>query len=289
MNSDPLVSIVLPTYNGSRYLEQSLQSIVNQTYSNWELILVDDASTDTTPELIAQWVKMDLRIRAVRNDRNRRLPGSLNHGFTFARGQFLTWTSDDNRYRPDALEKMLQCLRAHPAVGMVYASSSDIDEHGAIVREVVAEEPPLLTEKNVVRACFLYRSEVRQKVGDYDENFCLVEDWDYWIRIARHYPLMNLRQNLYEYRWHPNSLTTTKQQQVRLAVIQLLDKHLPDMNWAGSRAVAEGYFFLAAFSKSLGDYPNMMRFLKAAFRHDPLLSVKSTIAHFGSSVLRPTS
>ena len=286
MNSDSLITIVLPTYNGIRYLEQSLQSVVDQTYPNWELILVDDCSTDTTPDILAKWAKRDSRIRVLRNERNLRLPASLNRGFSEARGKFLTWTSDDNLYLPDALEKMLQCLLDHPQVGMVYSSSYDIDEKGTIVREVVAEDPSELTTTNIVRACFLYRAEVRQKVGDYDTDFCLVEDWDYWIRIARHFPLMNLRPTLYQYRWHPNSLTTTKRDEVHRGVMRLLEKRLPDMEWAGVTAVANGYLFVAIFAKSLGDYARMTKFFRAAFRQAPWLSLKTAITHFGAPFFR---
>src|ERR1039457_1713066 len=107
MNTNSLVSVVLPTYNGSRYLDESIRSVVGQTYQNWELIIVDDASTDTTPQTIAEWIKSDSRIRSLRNDRNLKLSASLNKGFDISRGEFLTWTSDDNLYRATALQQML--------------------------------------------------------------------------------------------------------------------------------------------------------------------------------------
>ena len=96
MISDPLISIVLPSYNGARYVCESIDSCLRQSYHNWELIIVDDASTDDTPSIIAEYVARDHRIRSIRNAVNRRLPGSLNIGFADASVQFLTWTSDDN-------------------------------------------------------------------------------------------------------------------------------------------------------------------------------------------------
>ena len=92
MKRNPLVSIVLPTHNGARYLEQAVQSCLDQTYRNWELIIVDDASTDETPALIARLVAADSRIRSIRNEVNQKLPGALNTGFAQARGEYLTWT-----------------------------------------------------------------------------------------------------------------------------------------------------------------------------------------------------
>ncbi|HEY7975548.1 MAG TPA: glycosyltransferase family 2 protein, partial [Ktedonobacterales bacterium] len=99
----PLISITLPVYNGARFLPESLASIVAQTYTNWELICVDDTSTDATPTVLAEWAARDARIHVIRHEVNKRLPGALNTGFAAARGELLTWTSDDNRYRPDAL------------------------------------------------------------------------------------------------------------------------------------------------------------------------------------------
>src|SRR6516162_6752271 len=102
----PLISIVLPTFNGARYLREAIESCLHQSYPNWELILVDDASTDETPSIIADYLARDRRVTSLRNPVNRKLPGSLNAGFAQARGELLTWTSDDNCYRPHALNEM---------------------------------------------------------------------------------------------------------------------------------------------------------------------------------------
>src|SRR5687768_16352258 len=107
MKPGPLVSIVLPTYNGCRYLCESIDSCRKQTYPHWELILVDDCSTDDTPRIMAEAVRSDARIRSVRHETNKKLPSGLNTGFRLAKGDYLTWTSDDNCYRPEALAEMV--------------------------------------------------------------------------------------------------------------------------------------------------------------------------------------
>src|SRR5688572_20908989 len=105
--SEAMVSIVLPTFNGSRYLAESIESCLAQTYRAWELIIVDDCSTDETPSIIKSFEARDSRIRSIRNQKNLKLPGSLNAGFAEAKGALFTWTSDDNLYRPNALEVMV--------------------------------------------------------------------------------------------------------------------------------------------------------------------------------------
>src|ERR1043165_1952652 len=98
MCDNPVISIVLPSFNGSTYLSKSIDSCLSQTYSNLELILVDDASTDDTPRIMQQYAAQDSRVRVLQNATNRKLPASLNIGFRAARGRYLTWTSDDNLY-----------------------------------------------------------------------------------------------------------------------------------------------------------------------------------------------
>ena len=106
--SEPLVSIVLPTYNRAHLLGHAIRSVLAQMYRNLELIVVDDNSKDDTPSVVRSFD--DARIRCVRNDPNLKLPAALNRGFSLARGELLTWTSDDNLYAPAAIGKMAAAL-----------------------------------------------------------------------------------------------------------------------------------------------------------------------------------
>src|SRR5438034_11794938 len=99
-----LITIVLPTHNGAKYLRESIESCLGQTYHNLELVVVDDASSDATPDVIAEY--SDPRLISVRHGQNRGLPEALNTGFAHSRGHYLTWTSDDNRYAPEARAEM---------------------------------------------------------------------------------------------------------------------------------------------------------------------------------------
>src|SRR5262245_43666619 len=109
----PLVSIVLPTYNGSRFIQKSIESCLHQTYRRIELIIVNDCSTDETPAIIEEYAKGDSRVRIIHNATNQKLPLSLNIGFAAAKGEYFTWTSDDNYYAPNAIEKMVDVLQQH--------------------------------------------------------------------------------------------------------------------------------------------------------------------------------
>ena len=95
MTKNNKVSIILPTYNGKKYIRDSIESIINQTYTNWELIIVNDCSTDDTQKIIEEYQQKDKRIIVINNEKNLKLPASLNRGFEEASGEYYTWTSDD--------------------------------------------------------------------------------------------------------------------------------------------------------------------------------------------------
>lgn len=218
---DKKVSIVLPVYNGEQYLSSALESILCQSYRNIELILVNDCSTDSTEEIIARYQARDSRIVSLRNEKNLKLPASLNRGFAHATGEYYSWTSDDNLYKPNAIEEMVRCLEARPELGMVYCDYEIIDENGAVTRQFQVGDSESQIFHNTLGACFLYRRQVAEAVGEYDTSRYLVEDYDYWLRIRLACQIEPIHQCLYQYRLHSNSLTSTKKQAIELALIQM--------------------------------------------------------------------
>lgn len=202
---NPKVSIILPTYNGSQYLKRSIDSCLNQTYKNIELIIVDDCSTDETPNIVRSY--KDDRIRYVRNQKNQRLPRSLNVGFTFATGDYLTWTSDDNEFLPEAIAVMLKFLEENKSVDFVYADnlSKYLDTGETKKRNISG--PANIKERNCVGACYLYTRKVYETVGGFNPNYELVEDYEYWVRVSKKFRMHYLPQVLYIYGEHSQSLT----------------------------------------------------------------------------------
>lgn len=209
-----LISIVLPVYNGAKYLRESIDSVLAQTYHNWELLIVDDCSSDETPAIALEYTQKDARIRYYRNEENLRLPRNLNKGFTLTSGEYLTWTSDDNRYRPDALEMMYQALQHNANAQFVYASYDVIDENDNLIETYIARKgsSKQIVGFNVVGACFLYTRTVYETVGEYDPEMILVEDFDYWQRIFMRFDAIAIEDTLYDYRRHGSALTSTMRQ-----------------------------------------------------------------------------
>lgn len=288
MSTQDLVSIVLPTYNGARYLPQAIESCLQQTHSNLELIIVDDASTDDTPAIIARYAQRDPRIRPHRNPANRKLPASLNAGFSLARGDFLTWTSDDNCYRPNALAEMLACLQQRPDIHLVYAGMTWIDANDATLRYDPPRPPSDLPLGNCIGACFLYRRQVHQTLGGYAEDRFLVEDYDFWLRATLHFQLQPLDRDLYLYRTHDASLSGQQPLRVRLASERLLLERLPQLHWLTRRARGNAYWSLGHAARQRGDHAAALKFTLRAARYIPLTVLRREIGRLRQDrALRP--
>lgn len=228
MNCNDLVSIVLPVYNGERFLSQSIDSILRQTYRNWELIIVNDCSTDYTLKICQEYAGKDARIRVVNNSINQKLPRSLNIGFQNAKGSYLTWTSDDNCYEDNALERLIDFLHQNAEYGMVYSDMILIDENGIDIGRRMSKENQLYSF-NCIGASFLYTRECYKKVGEYDVNRFLVEDYEYWLRITKSFKIGHLSEFLYKYRFHNNSLTFSRMKQIGERLLELKIDYLDDI------------------------------------------------------------
>lgn len=232
--SGALVSIVLPTYNRAGLLGHAIRSVLAQTHRELELIVVDDNSKDETPEVVRSFD--DARIRYVRNERNLKLPGALNKGFALAQGQFLTWTSDDNLYAPEAVERMVSLLRADHC-DLVFADYYEFARHDETtgaplhLHPIALPATPRFEERNSIGACFLYSRAVYERIGDYDTELFLVEDYDYFIRIRNAgFSMRHIAEPLYYFSRHDDALFCSRFAEVQAAGVlvryknALLDK-----------------------------------------------------------------
>ncbi len=225
-NKKPLISIILPVYNGEKYLSSAIESLLQQTYDNWELIIVNDNSTDSSQAIAEKYIAKDRRIKLVINKVNKRLPASLNIGFNNAKGELFTWTSDDNLYYPNALEKMLDILNSKYC-DLVYADYRIINENSCHIADSQLKEPKYIPHCGC-GACFLYKRDIHYKLGGYREEMFLAEDYDFFLRASSKYKAYHLKKNLYEYRSHDRSLTVTKQKMIWEKTLIVIEN-----NWDG--------------------------------------------------------
>jgi len=222
MTANPKISVILPTHNGALFLSDSIDSILAQTFDDFELIVVDDCSDDNTADILNAYAQKDNRIRIITNTVNQKLPASLNIGFASAKGQYLTWTSDDNRYLPNAFDIMVKTLDNNPITDFVYADMRTIDEAGHIKKTVRLKQPTMLYHGCCIGACFMYRRMCYDTFGGYDEHLFCAEDYEYWMRLyTAGIRFQKINECLYEYRDNSSSLTATKQQQIQQKTLEV--------------------------------------------------------------------
>ena len=216
----PLVSILVPSFNGAAFLREALDSLLAQTYPNIEILLLDDASTDETPAIAAEYAD---RIRYIRQPTNLGIYDNVNAGIAAAKGELIATYHADDIYLPTIVAEQVAYLEACPEVGAVFACDILVDAEGReygrmkLPREVAGDRPlsyatvlnALLTHKNRFLVCptAMVRASVHSEVGVYaQDRYRNTSDLEMWLRIARAHPLAVLDNHLMKYRhFHGNS------------------------------------------------------------------------------------
>lgn len=207
----PKVSVVIPAYNAMTFLPETLGSVLQQTFTDIEVLIVNDGSTDA----IKSWFTTvdDARVRLI-CQANQGLPGARNTGITEAQGEYIAFIDADDLWEPTKLEKQVQCLDAKPEVGLVYAWTLLIDQHGNSTGTVTAAqvegnvwEKLLLGDVVGSGSAAMVRRSCFDRVGLFDTDLTSIEDCDMWVRIAAHYPFAVIKEVLVYYRQHPTSMS----------------------------------------------------------------------------------
>ncbi|MEM2507752.1 MAG: glycosyltransferase [Nitrososphaeria archaeon] len=210
----PKVSVVIVTKNRAQYLFHAIQSVLKQSFTNFELIVIDAASTDNTEDIVRKSFS-DARIRYVRLIEDVGLSRSRNLGIKLSRSNFIAFLDDDDLWMPNKLETQLKAIEDKNNIGAVYTGYLKIDSDGRIVGVRLpflrGKIYPRILYKNFIGGCstILVKKECLEKVGMFDEVLCYAEDWDLWIRVAKYYPFDYIKEPLVLCRVHNQQLTST--------------------------------------------------------------------------------
>lgn len=207
----------MAVFNGERYLRDAIESILAQTFRDFEFIIVDDGSIDSSPQLLKEYARSDTRISVIRNDQNRGLAWSLNRGISFARGDFIARMDADDISLPGRLAKQIEAFQENPQLDLVAGAFRYIDESGKILHQVSGLINDLyrlwrLQFHNVyIHSSIMFRNN--DKVDRYyDERIETAQDYDLWCRIAKKHNMKYLDIPLVHYR-----VSTHQISQLRLA------------------------------------------------------------------------
>jgi glycosyltransferase involved in cell wall biosynthesis len=278
----PKVSVVIPAYNAMTYLPETLASVLRQTFSDFEVLIVDDGSSDQ----IVQWASQvtDSRVKLI-SQQNQGVSAARNTGIAQAQGEYIAFIDADDLWEPTKLEKQVRCLEDNPAVGMVHTWMAEIDEQGKPTGGVMASNAEgevwkQLVEQNTV-ACssVMVRRCCFETLGVFaPRNACPVdvEDWEMWIRIASRYPFAVIKEPLMRYRQHPNNTSKNWQsleQAYRIVIEKAFNSAPSELLYLKNRSYGHANLRLATkcLQSSDRDYKKALHFRQQALIHYPQL------------------
>ena len=198
---NPKVTVLMPTWNAERTLAGAMESILTQTLADFEVVVVEDGSTDETPLILRNY--RDRRVRVIQNEKNLGLTRSLELGLESARGRYIARMNAEDVSSPMRLERQLARLQADPQLGLVTCSATRIDARGAKVgeRRTPTEGPSiqrrLRVENCIVHGAVMLRRDTLEALGGYDTTLEHAQDYDLWLRLSERFPVAALPDTLY--------------------------------------------------------------------------------------------
>ena len=212
MTQAPQVSVVMPVYNAERYLREAVESILNQTFTDFEFIIIDDGSTDGSLKILREYADNDPRIRLISRE-NRGTAGTLNEGIELAKGPLIARMDADDISLPERLERQIPHINTHPEMAALGTFARQILpcggvlddmtfplEHEAVYRNILHFRGPWMLHPTVV-----FRAEHARAIGGYTPEYPCAQDNDFFLRLGERGTLANLPEALFLYRQHPGN------------------------------------------------------------------------------------
>lgn len=288
----PKVSVVIPAYNAIAYLPETIESVLKQTFTDFEVLIVNDGSSDN----IVEWAAgvKDSRVRLI-SQANQGVSAARNTGIAQAQGEYIAFLDADDLWEPTKLEKQVCRLDDNPAIGLVYTWTALIDPAGKLTGTVFCYE----AEGNVWETILVHdivcngssamvRRSCFEVAGVFDPNLSSAADFDMWTRIAAHYPFAVVKELLVHYRKAPNTMSKNRQKMIqdfRLTLEKRYQSVPLEFLYLRNRAYGHMYRWQAWLSIYEGDYKSATHFHRQAFLHNPLLLFSKNFMHLSLGII----
>lgn len=264
----PDMSVIMSVYNGEEYLAEAIESVRNQTFTSWELIVINDCSKDSTAEILAGFAAKDERIKVHTNEVNLRLPSSLNKAISFCEGKYIARMDADDICLPDRLEKQYKFMEENPDVALsscrfmtvkngVYASG------GAGGRcDFAALRAMLLVANPILHPGVIARAEVMKRFN-YDPTHTCTEDLELWTRMAmQNCKMQILPECLLIYRLHDKQITSTTLEKQHTEVLRIQEKYYASQLGEKPDAEMQKFYISGVYFKEQPDIRKFMKYAK---------------------------
>ena len=278
----PLISVIIPVYNGERTIQETIESVLNQTFSDLELIVINDGSQDSTLEIVSQVTDPRLKVFSYPNAGQ---AASRNRGFALASGEYISFIDADDLWTPDKLEAQLKALQANPQAAVAYSWSDYIDDNGQFLRRGSHITVNGDVYANLLLQDFLDNGsnplicrQALTEIGGFNETLTPAEDWDLWLRLASRYHFVAVPSPQILYRVSAISTSASanvfKLERACLRVIEQAFAQAPvSLQYLKKDSLANLYKYL--IYKALEGFPvpkrgrEALRFLLSCIRNDP--------------------
>jgi glycosyltransferase involved in cell wall biosynthesis len=272
--SKPTVSIIIPVYNRANLIGRCIRSVLEQTYSDFELIVVDDGSTDNTAEMIRRF--SDRRIEILTVPENRGAQFARNMGIQHAVGKYIAFQDSDDEWTNNKLDKQVEVLdKAGPEVGLVYSGYWNVRGNSRVYLPSPATRPKegdlhkiLLMGNFITTQTVLLKAECLARAGLFDERLTRLQDWELWLRISHYYLFRFIDEPLVISYFQSESITADEEKLVK-SFEMILEKHAHDFN-RDRKALAHIYYFIGTHLLYSAQAPSKESvYLRRALCFDP--------------------
>lgn len=215
-DTNPEISIVMPVFNVEKYIKEAIESILSQTFKNWELIIMDDGSTDKTALILEKYIKEDKRIKYVRRENNVGIIDNLNNGVALAKSQLIARMDGDDISLPERLEIEYQFMKKNPKCVLVGTWAEMIDKDGNKLQDIKYKtqdfflRAKMLLGDPFIHGSILMRKKAFVESGGYPSEYKYCEDYALWIKIMKLGLIANIPQILYKWRQHDIDIQSEK-------------------------------------------------------------------------------
>jgi glycosyltransferase involved in cell wall biosynthesis len=257
-NQVPRITLLMPVFNGEKYLREALDSLLQQTFSDFELLVIDDGSSDGSADIVRSY--RDSRIRFEQNERNLGLITTLNRGLDLARGEFIARMDCDDISLPNRLERQIRFMEEHPEVGVIGTWFEKIRDNGTITVKIPADDATirffLIFDNAFLHSSILLRRSLLERHGlRFDADFPYAEDYEFWVRCASYTQVANIPEVLVRYRDHSENTSNRFRKEQNSTADRVRRRHLaalglhPDEAELALHLAITNYRFSGDFSR----------------------------------------
>jgi glycosyltransferase involved in cell wall biosynthesis len=279
---NPLITIVTPSYNQSRYIEQTIRSVLAQNYPAIEYFVIDGGSTDSSVDVIRRYEK---QLSGWVSEKDRGQADAINKGFQRASGEFIAWLNSDDIYQPGAIRKAIETFQKHPEAGLVYGNVLSIDQNSQAFNLQIFRPyalPDLMAFNIISQPAIFMRRSAFEQAGLLDLDYHLLLDHHLWLRMAALAPLVYIPATLAAARYHAEAKNLSRTADFGREAFKIVDwmgtaPGLAPVFEANRRRILAGAHRLDAFYLLDGGfYARALKAYGQAFRYNPPAALRET-------------